>query len=228
MEKKPVTSLSKGGNVPFVYSLSAKGIRHLETAFGVSPGNRRGTFSEHTLLVNDALIALVLAAKMEPCVRLVEMKHERAYKQQNIPVGESRFLEPDGFLHFQLSPPFGVDNESMGIFLEVDREKEGKAEIQSKLARYITVLSSGIYGLNAFTVAFCVPGGSIKYLVQWTEQAFQNQKEQAALFVFTNCDPAETSPLDFVTSPLWYQPFDTKPHALIERVPLHLVKNQGA
>lgn len=219
--KKPVTVATQAGRVPLVYSLSQKGIKHLEAAFGVSPGTRKGTFNEHTLLVNDALIACVLASKLEPCLHLVDLKHERTFEQQKIQLGDTHFLQPDGFLHFQLFPPFGVENESVGLFLEIDREKEGKAVIQDKLQKYITFASEVYkqqFGLDALTGAFCVPGGSIRNLLLWTEQAFQNDQEQAASFIFTDSDPATTNPLEWVTAPLWYQPFDTKPHALIERM----------
>jgi len=221
LTRQPITGgITKAGRVPYVYSLSDKGVEKLKKELSISPGTRKGTFSEHTLLVNDALISLILASKQEPSIRLVDLKHERAFKQQNIPVGDSRFLEPDGFLHFQLSPPFGGENESVGVCLEIDLGSESKLQWKEKVDKYLA-FTSGVYqerfGLKSLTIAVCRPGGNIRQLKDWTEEVVKLKKEYAELFIFTDSNPVDCDPVEWVTSPLWQQPFDSNPHALIEK-----------
>ena len=220
--KEPITGKLnvKAGRVPLVYSLTETGMKKLNEELGLSAGTRKGTFSEHTLLVNDALITLVLATKQEPSIRLCELWHERYFKQHNIQVGDKSFLEPDAVLHLQLSPPFGGENEHVGVCLEIDRGSESMLQWQEKVRKYMS-LASGVYqkqfGLESLTIAVCQPGGDVKLLARWTEQAVKDKKEHAPLFLFTNSNPVDRDPVEWVTAPVWTG-IDNTPYALIEKI----------
>lgn len=220
LERKLITGITKAGNVPYVYSLSDKGMKQLQDEFDLPADTRKGTFSEHTLQVSDALITLLLAAKQKSSIRLVGLKHERYFKQRNIQVGDKSFLEPDGFLHFQLSPPFGSENESVGVCLEIDLGSEVWAQWQEKIRKYIN-FASGIYQkqfrLESLTIAVCCPGGDVKRLARWTKDVVKDKKEYAELFLFTDRNPVDCDPVEWVTASVWTS-IDNTPYALIEKI----------
>lgn len=203
----------KAGHPTLVYALSPKGIKFLEEEKGLTPGTRKGGFSDHTGLVNDALITLVLGCH-DRRLRVCELKHERYFKSHGIKLGGNRYVEPDAFLHLQTEK-----TESIGICLEVDTGTESKEQVQEKLEKYVEMVQSGIYqqtfGLDSLTIAICQPGGKIDALRLWTKEVVEHTKELAALFVLTGVNCVERDPVEWITSPIWVD-VHTSPHALIE------------
>src|SRR5207245_6587184 len=155
-----------------------------------------------------------------PALTLVRFQHERYFKEHGIPLGNTNMLEPDGFLEFRVSPPIGVEQEPVGICLELDRGFEGRDVWQEKVEKYLA-FASGVYQerykLETLSIAVSCAGTNMPSLLKWTEELTKEKKELAGLFLFSRSDPVTTDPLTWGTSPLWQQPFQNTPMALIEK-----------
>ena len=135
--------------------------------------------------------------QVEPSITLYDLKHERTLKNAAIKIAEGTYLVPDGWVHF------GMKNEAIGICYEIDRNTEEKEKIVSKLKNYVA-FASGIYqhtfGLSSLTIAFCVTEGGesrVKQLVSWAEQALENTKDAASLYLFGSVAPGTIEPAPF-------------------------------
>ena len=209
------------GKSPYVYSLTQQGavycenVAYISGAIPSSPG-----YLQHTLELNDVLIASALLQKKEPAVTQVEMLHERVLKHHPIFVqgenGKAVKLIPDAFVRFVLSPPFGRVGEHMGLCIELDRGHEDVWQYKAKVQRYCR-FADGIYeatfGLRALTVAVVITQGGKErtyQLLTWTEQELTRLKKQdyAQYFMYGCIDPGALDPVRFFCSPLWVQPFD--------------------
>ncbi len=81
------------------------------------------------------------------------------------------------------------------------------------------------FGVRGFTVGFVVnPLESARAqrrrerLIAWTEAELvkAGKRRWGSLFLFQEGDPAIMDPTAFYTAPMWYCPFDSARHALIE------------
>ena len=209
IEGKPILSdRKKAGRPPLAYSLKA-----------VKSG-KYSDYTEHTGLVNDVLITLALLPTVTPII-LCSLQHERYFKKHGISVGGTNKLEPDGLLQFQLTPPFGVKGEIIGVAIEIDRGFEAREVWQEKVGKYLA-FAGGIYKdryiSEALTIAVYCAGTNMQSLIKWTEELTKDRKELAGLFLFTHTDPLTANPLTWATSPIWQQPFQKTPVALIEKI----------
>ncbi len=220
---------TQAGRTPMIYSLSAKGTRFLAEEKNLQPQTANGVkkhgFLTHTLQVNDTIIAAILLTKQEPRLTLFDWHHERVLKQHPILVGKNqqkKYVVPDGFLHFILSPPFGKYHEPLGIVFEIDRNTEDRYMIQEKISNYVA-FAYGPYQqafhLESLTIAFVVTEGGQKRLQQlltWTEHALKNNQQDGELFLFAARDPGNIDPVALFCSKIWQQPCNNQLLALIE------------
>src|SRR5205085_10627013 len=79
--------VSSYGRNPLIYSLSTQGIKHIEslgltvqTKLTPAEQERSFLFLEHTLRLNDVLIAACLLERQIDGITLAELRHERVLK----------------------------------------------------------------------------------------------------------------------------------------------------
>src|SRR5579859_4679635 len=104
------------GRNPLIYSLSTNGVNHIQalgyqvlTKLTPAEQERSFFFLEHTLRLNDVLIAACLLEKQVQGIILADLRHERVLKHHPTRVqvdGKTVAVIPDGWLDFRLSPPF--------------------------------------------------------------------------------------------------------------------------
>lgn len=126
---------TKKGNGPYYYMLDQQGMRYLEdvgcdtseTFRASREGNKHALFVEHTLELNDVLIAAALLERTVPNYRLDSFIHERALKRWpykavwRTEAGAQAFtVIPDTFLDFRSLLPDGRQRR-MPLLLEHDR-----------------------------------------------------------------------------------------------------------
>ncbi len=214
---------SAAGKPPTVFYLSPKGLKYLADTVGLPvslpPGNRKHGYVEHTLACNEVLIASVLLPQVEPSITLYDLKHERTLKNTPTKAADGVAVVPDGWVHLEQK------KENLGICYEIDRSTEEKEKILRKIQNY-GAFAHGAYqqafGLSSLTIAFCVTEGDqsrVKQLITWAEQALQNSKEVAPLFLFGSVTPGAIEPARFFFESFFVSPFDRTPHALIENPP---------
>jgi Replication-relaxation len=223
---------------PYYYCLGQKGMRYLadtgldmDEAFRADrEGNKHSLFIEHTLEVNDVLIAAALLNRVHPNFYLDSFMHERALKRRPYKAswktnGTSQVFTiiPDAFLDFRLALPNGSQRR-MPILLEHDRGTEGKNHFKRRIRAYITLLKTGAYqqffGVKAITIAFTtfVSPERLAHMREWTRQelaASNEPKQLGTTFCFTRI----TQPL--ATRQLWLEPHWYTPYA--EDAPIALL-----
>ena len=204
----------KPGKAEKVYSLTDAGVKQAQAEYGVKPsGSRAMALTQHTLLVNDALITLCLLPKVAQGITLTGLLHERYFKANSIKLANGGGLEPDGLVRFSL--PAGP----LALYVEMDLGHEQREYWQQeKMRKYLLALERGLLGTDRLAIAVCQPGGSIKSLMKWTEEVLENQRDYGQVFYLTDKSPLALTPLEFTTGAHWHQPFSTTATALIQIV----------
>ncbi|MBM4467673.1 MAG: hypothetical protein FJ014_19320 [Chloroflexi bacterium] len=166
------------GSSPAIYRVARRGARALAAHLGgdaedytVTSGTQDQIFLDHTLAVNDVLIAFVVAAR--------RASHQVSWRIPTQPLDrlpdplESRStvpILPDATMQYQ------VDERKLQAFLEVDRGTESTKRFASKVRGYFAYLASGNYqrqsGLRSFRLLVVAPGSKrLDSLVQAVEKA---------------------------------------------------------
>ena len=209
------------GRNPLVYSLSTQGVKHIEslglmvqTKLTPAEQERSFLFLEHTLRLNDVLIAACLLEKQIDGITLSELRHERVLKHQPTKVqvdGKTASVIPDAWLDFRLTPPFSSASEQVAICLELDRATEDNLSFRSKIRKYVA-FASGAYqsafGTSALTIAFVTTSGGQKRVQQmksWTREELTklNALSIADLFLFTSLDNGCIDGVKLFTAPVF-------------------------
>lgn len=213
------------GQPEYVWSLRPKGYRALadleiDVAKRMSYTLERSQFfMAHTQAINDTLIAAELFARKNDRVVISGFLHEEALKREGLNP------TPDGWVKYTIGDNVGA------ILWEIDRGTEDRTRWTEKIGAYITLLDGHAmayerrFGDDPVVVAVVVrsllsqryrdPAERCGELVEWTESAIA--RDDAPLFLFTACDPAQVSPREFFTDPVWFQPFSMTPSCLIPR-----------
>jgi hypothetical protein len=179
----------------YYYTLGAKGMRYLQ-GLGLDTHeawrahkelDRHALFIDHTLELNDVLIAASLIHKADPGFHLDQFQHERVLKRQPVKVtwadhGHSATYAviPDAFLDFRRTGT----SMSLRVLLEHDRGTEEQQHFKRKIRAYIVALQGGAFtqrfGAGAFTVAFTTFVGEqrVKQMREWTEQVLEDAKAE--------------------------------------------------
>jgi hypothetical protein len=226
---------SAHGRVPAVYTLGRLGHAHLE-ALGIDvptrlrPSEARAhayLFLDHTLAVNDCLIAMEVLARRTPAIALHRMLHERTLRHMPIPVtdpdGSNASVIPDGWLDVRVALPEGIDRYC--IALEIDRGTTEQRAFRRKIAHWVAAADGpyqAAFGTDLLTVAIvATPGqGRADTLLRWiaSELAALHREEQAGLFLVTAVDAATVDPATFYGGAVWRQPGREAPVSLIEEL----------
>ncbi|HLW02685.1 MAG TPA: replication-relaxation family protein [Ktedonobacterales bacterium] len=222
------------GRNPLIYSLSTKGIHHIEalgltvqTKLTPAEQERSFLFLEHTLKLNDVLIAACLVEKQIAGITLADLQHERVLKHHPTKVqidGKQVSVIPDAWLDFRLTPPFSKANEQVAICLELDRATEDVWKVRAKIRNYVA-FAGGAYqaafGTSALTIAFVATSGGDRRVQQmkiWTREELRklNAAAFADLFLFTALDEGAVDGLTLFTSPV-FQSLSASGVALLEQ-----------
>ncbi|MEO8714297.1 MAG: replication-relaxation family protein [Acetobacteraceae bacterium] len=226
---------SPHGRVPAVYTLGRLGRARL-AALGIAvPARLRPSeerkhaylFLDHTLAVNDALIAAALLSRTIPAITIHQMRHERDLRRTPITVttldGGRASVIPDGWLDLRVAMPDGLYRSC--IALEIDRGTTEQWAFRRKIARWIAATGGpyqSVFGTDLLTVAIvATPGkGRAEQLLRWiaAELTSLHREEQAGLFVVTAVDPALVDPVLFYGGPAWRRCDDPTPVPLIEGI----------
>src|SRR5581483_4701541 len=202
---------TKKGKGPYYYVLAQQGLRYLEEAgYDTSEtfranreGNKHALFVEHTLELNDVLIAASLLEHTAPCYRLESFIHERALKWRPYKAvwktesqQQTFTVIPDAFLDFRSLLPDGRQRR-MPLLLEHDRGTEEQQHFRRRIRAYLVFFKSGAYqqhfGVRTITVAFTTFTGiaRLRQMIEWTraELAATNEpKTLGTIFSFTTLE----------------------------------------
>jgi hypothetical protein len=226
--------VSSYGRNPLIYSLSTKGVHHIEalgftvqTKLTPAEQERSYLFLEHTLRLNDVLIAACLLEQQVQGITLAELRHERVLKHHPTKVqveGKTVAVIPDAWLDFRLAPPFSRSSEQVAICLELDRATEDVWKVRAKIRNYVA-FASGAYqsafGTSALSIAFVATTGGdrrVQQMKTWAREELSklNAHAYADLFLFTALEEGMVDGLTLFTAPV-FQSLSASHVALLER-----------
>ncbi len=219
------------GNRPYVYRLDTKGRRYLE-ALGVelpprphhsaqTPYSFQGL--DHTLCVNDFLIALELLCREHDELRVARVIHERLFKRNYDRVdvqvkdgpAEKIAVCPDAWV--DLHTPTG----RVCLVLELDMGTENQRRWREKIRGLVAWTHARYeerFGTKNITfVIVAIPGQKRRMdLRQWTAAELKRLKREqlAYLFCFTDVHPGSVAQSSFFLEPVWHSLVSDKPRPL--------------
>lgn len=234
----------RAGGAAYAYRLGSKGRTYLQ-ALGLEVTARYrpseqplDPFLEHTLAVNDVLIAIELLTRSHPAVELGTMLHERVLKQQPVTIkqsgGRAQAVIPDGWVALHISNAEGVFEECFA--LELDRGHYEQRRWRRKVAALLD-WTHGTYqeafGTSALTIMVAAAPAPMPLgarpaellgerrraeLLRWTEAELADcgKTDAADLFRFTGVAADQVSPADFLLAPVWHRPFDQEVRPLLD------------
>lgn len=202
---------TKKGNGPYYYMLSQQGMRYLEevgcdtreTFRAAREANKHALFVEHTMELNDVLIAATLLKNTAPNYRLDSFIHERVLKRRPYKAvwktnaqQQTFTVIPDAFLDFRSALPDGRQRR-MPLLLEHDRGTEEQQHFRRRIRAYLVFLKSAAYqqlfGVRTITIAFTTFAGvpRLRQMIEWTraEMAVTNEPKAIGIaFSFITLD----------------------------------------
>lgn len=217
------------GNAPWVYTLARQGITYLKAAgfsefvtFELDSQQHSWLFLNHTLSVNDFLIAAELLHQQVPEVVLADMRHERVLRRHPVPIslsqGETMTLVPDGWLDFHLR-----QTARMCVLLELDmgtiEQKAFKRKLRGLLAFLTGPTYQELFGTPSVTVAIATTAGDSRAarIRSWIEQVLraQQQEQEAEFFLVASLPQGTLDAQHVFLTPCWQQPFGQAPLSLL-------------
>lgn len=227
---------------PYVYTLHHRGRSYLEEVgvdmpprFNASERARKALlFLEHTLAVNDVLIAVSLLARNYEGITLASMQHELTLRAhplrityqevppQNVEKTVTQTMIPDAWLDIFVT---GQNQRQLrfSIWVEVDRGTIQAKQFKKKVRAIIEYLKSGEYQKHFVSevalIAFITTEGDTRVATMRTLVQEEASKTQDAwideLFLLTSFAATGLDPLTLFFSPIWLHPGDPDPAALL-------------
>jgi hypothetical protein len=215
---------------PYVYTLATNGREYLtelgidipSSSYRPSKEHEKGyQFFNHTLAINDFLIASDLLTRVVPGVRIEEMLHDLTLKHDppllasKAVKGKKTALVPDGWLDFRVKRE-GKDTESrFCIWLELDRGTMDIRPLKTKVRELVALYEQGGYkarfGTNNVLFVFATTAGDrrVEFLRKWIREelhAVEDIKGKSWWFqMFAVCAlPSELDPRDLFLGKVWY------------------------
>lgn len=233
----PMPRFGRYGRPAVVHHLTWRGMQYLRSAgYEVWHRFHAGEIStvgilhlQHTLAVNDFLIALAVLCRRYPVVSVAAMQHERELKRQPVAVtiadereGRTRTVRvaPDAWVDVR------VGRKRRPLALELDRGTEGQRAIRAK-CQSLLAYAQGPYqaALGAQSLTICVltthsetRRDALRRWIAAELDAAGNPPGGADLFRIAHADPATIEPETLFCAPLWYRPGDDTPFPLLEGV----------
>lgn len=199
----------------YYYTLGAKSVHYLQAAgLDVSESYRasreidkHALFVEHTLEVNDLLIAASLLRRLGGRWTLAGFVHERALRQWAHRTRNFTII-PDAFLRFT----DGI-HRSQPFLLEHDRGTEEQQHFRRRISAYADYLQQ-----EQIPVLFSTFQGPqrLVQMREWTHKELAGS-EAANWFRFANLQPP-LDPLAIWIMPCWFTVQDQQPIALLKEL----------
>src|SRR3989442_11900448 len=195
----------------YVYTLANRGREYL-AELGIQPPNssfrpakeqEKGyQFFNHTLAVNDFLIAGMVLCRLVPEVRLEEVQHDLSLKHNppllvvgNAKKGATKTpLVPDGWLDFRVKREAKDSEARSGIWLELDRGTMDVKPVKQKVRDLVSLYEQAGYkdrfGTRSAIFAFATTANDrrVELLRRWISEELQ-------------------AVVDVKTKPWWFQMF---------------------
>lgn len=217
---------SKKPNSPYYYTLATGGISYLKKEGHAIPPSMRAskeqdkqpTHIQHTIELNDVVIAATLLGQQSDIYWLESFIHERELKQPRYKYD----VVPDAFLEFRMRLETGRQRR-LAVLLEHDCATEHINAFKPRIRGYIKMLKSeahrDLYGVGIVTIAFTTyKGGShLDKLVRWTKEELTESRclqAYGGAFYFANLAPAP-DPKTLWLEPVWKTPLSNEPLSLL-------------
>jgi Replication-relaxation len=218
---------------PYYYALDKLGVQYLQKAgMDINESfrsekevDKHSLFMEHTLELNDIVIAAALLKRSTPNHWLDSFIHERVLKRspyKAIWQGGSFSLIPDTFLDFRVRMPDGL--RRVPVVVEHDRGTEEQHYFRRRIRAYIVFLQNEgfkkMFQTKSITIAFTTSAGVSRLgrMREWTwHELSQESKEIGLTFCFTILEKP-IDPLKLWVEPRWYTPYEDKPVSLLRGV----------
>jgi hypothetical protein len=179
------------------------------------------------LELNSVLISLERITRLYPLLYLSEWRHdlEMQHHKSVLPplLGKKRFLVPDAFVQFILSPI-----KHLSFLIELDRGTVNTVyRFRERIRDYCDFVTSGAYqrdfGSNSLTILWVTTAGDrrVEQLRKWTKAELTDSQNQAHMKfhrflavppLFSGC----LRPEAFLFSPVWLTLEHDMPVALIK------------
>jgi hypothetical protein len=207
-------------NFPYVYSLGIRGTRYLQalgfdlpTLHPSEHTRHKPQFLNHTLAVNDFLIAATTLPSSTPSIAVVDIRHDLILKRTSQPV------IPDGWIDFRIR-----EHTQVCIWLEMDMGTMDQKPFRKKVAALIEYAKSGYtqaFGTPSLTIAFATPKGHYRTQIihSWIQQELTtiHAAQSADVFRILCIPEKQVCPEQVFLSPICLRPFDTNLFPLIEQ-----------
>ena len=180
---------------PYVYCLGSRGVRFLrrqgvDVLFHPSEHETLSyPFLQHTLAVNEFLLAASLLPRAYPSITLFAIKHDLTLKCS------LKRVIPDGWMDFRRG------SLQQCIWLELDRGTMEQKRFKKKIADLLAFAMHGYeeaFATPSLTIAFATTAGETRLtnMVTWTQQelAEQRKQEEADLFRFATIPSGALDP----------------------------------
>ena len=230
---------SQAGKSPSVYTLLQKGFKHIsDMGIEVPPRARPSEiadltpfFLEHTLLVNDVLIAAHLLEKVAPQYKLLSFMHDNTLKKEPVLVqvnGKPFGVILDSWMKFQLPSPDATIPDTQAIGFEIDRgtrdAKSFKEQLRLRLAFIRGPYQERFHTQNitlAFAAKLKTPEKTkerVSAMYTWCEDVLKedNSQDDSFSFFFGGLPDGVIDPLWLFLRPAWVTPFDTSAQTLLD------------
>jgi hypothetical protein len=194
--------------IPYVYCLGIRGVRFLriqgvDVSFHPSEHeNLSYPFLQHTLAVNEFLLAATQLPRVNLSFTLFEMKHDATLKRM------MKGVIPDGWMDFRMG------RRQQCIWLELDRGTMEQKRLRKKISNLLAFAMHGyeeVFGTPSLTIAFATTAGEprLSNILKWTQQELtaQHKTEEADLFRFTTVPTQALDPTWLFCKPIWNCPF---------------------
>jgi hypothetical protein len=212
------------GNRPYVYRLGNLGRRYLES-IGVELPKRSHhspdhpyTFIglDHTLALNDFLIALTLFCRAHEGFAITRLIHERSfigrgnYDRVEVQVGEGPVevisVQPDAWI--ELQTPQGPVYWTVEVDMGTETQAKYRRKVRGLLAWFQSDAYEQRFGVAESIVPVAViPGAKRRQeLAGWTEAELRtlHQEHMAEHFGFCDLHPGQVAPDQYFSSPVWH------------------------
>jgi protein involved in plasmid replication-relaxation len=213
----------------YFYTLAPPGVRYLaRLGFDVdenwkphNEADRHALFADHTLELNDVIIAAAQLRATDPRFYLESFRHELILKRHPYPVtladGRASKVIPDAQLDFRRD---GTTDHFL-VLLEHDRGTEEKAVFMRKVQSYVAFVKAGGH-VDAFdstrvNICFTTFNGEarLEEMRQWTRQALVSEPPQIHRAFRFAALPQPLRPKTAWLEPRWYYPEDDQPRPLL-------------
>jgi Replication-relaxation len=213
---------ARPGNPEFVYMMGHMGIKYLRDVGADVDGYVRPAHDptylhlQHTLCLNDVLIALALLGRDDPAVSLVQMRHEWMLKQTPLSVQLTR---PEGKETVAIVPDAWVDvivtvgnkRRRMPVWIELDRGTIEQRQWRRKARGIVAAVVSNAYakqfGTSSIAVAYITTAGERRtsQMRAWTIAELQQLRkmDESEMFLFTHLPDGDIDPKRLFLKPVW-------------------------